>query len=160
MPRAGSGPVRPWRRARGPPAAGRWVLGYWPPGGLPLAAVACGRCRTVRAPCPVARRPPLRLDLRRLCGSACRATSRRLPGGDARCGLDFLLSLAGPWAVGLDILVGRHSVFLRPIREQRDCSLSSTSSPPFTLHPASKIHGGALGGLHGSGGGRGGSSPP
>jgi len=32
--------------------------GYWPPGGLPLAAVACGRCRTARAPCPVARRPP------------------------------------------------------------------------------------------------------
>ena len=65
----------PCSRARGPPAAGRWALGYWPPGGLPLAAVACGRCRTARAPCPVARRPPtasprLRLDLRRLCLSS------------------------------------------------------------------------------------------
>jgi len=154
MQRAGSGPVpvAPCRflLAAGWPAARR--CGLWP---LPHGAGALPSCPPSAdrlSAAPPGSASPLPIEQR---AAGCLDSLV-----DARCGLDFLLSLAGPWAVGLNILVGRHSVFLRPIREQRDCSLSSTSSPPFTLHPASKIHGGALGGLHGSGGGRGGSSPP
>ena len=45
--------------------------------------------------------------------------------------------------------------------EQPNAWSSSTSVQPLLhLYLAPKIHGGALGGLHGSGGSRGGSSPP
>ena len=142
--RAGRAATQRRRRTRGGVGVPRRALA---PCGWAVAARRCGRCRAGACPMPrpVARRPPPpgsgsepALRLRRLC-----LRERRTWWG-MRDGVSIMWS-PSLLVLGLDILVGRHSVFLGPIHSSASTARLQppASSTPCIQHQ--KFMGGSRG---------------